>query len=57
MLPDDERFLNLDEEKFRSVFDSSNVGKSITLPNGEIHINKAFCDMLGYSREELLHKR
>ncbi len=44
------------EEKFRSFFETSNVGNSITLPNGEIHVNQAFCDMLGYNREELQNK-
>ena len=44
------------EEKFRSVFESANVGKSITSPSGEISVNKAFADMLGYKQEELAHK-
>ncbi len=41
------------EEKFKQVFETANVGKSITQLSGEININQAFCDMLGYSREEL----
>jgi PAS domain S-box-containing protein len=45
------------EEKFRLVFESANVGKSITLPTGEINVNKAFCDMLGYSSDELKNKK
>jgi PAS domain S-box-containing protein len=45
------------EEKFKSVFESANVGKSITLPTGEINVNKAFCDMLGYSKKELQNKK
>jgi PAS domain S-box-containing protein len=45
------------EEKFRTVFESSNIGKSITLPTGEINVNKAFCDMLGYSKKELQNKK
>jgi PAS domain S-box-containing protein len=45
--------LRLSEDKFRYVFDYSPVGKSIALPKGEIDVNKAFCDMLGYSRQEL----
>jgi PAS domain S-box-containing protein len=45
------------EEKFKYVFDNSAVGKSITLPSGEIHVNKAFCEMLGYSSEELTEKK
>jgi PAS domain S-box-containing protein len=45
------------EEKFRVVFESANVGKSITLPTGEINVNQALCDMLGYTREELKGKK
>ncbi len=45
------------EEKFKSVFESANVGKSITLPTGEIYVNKTFCSMLGYTREELQNKK
>ena len=44
-------------EKFKLVFESANVGKSMTLPTGEIEVNRAFCDMLGYSREELKNKK
>jgi PAS domain S-box-containing protein len=45
------------ERKFKSVFESSNIAKSITLLTGEIDVNKAFCDMLGYSMEELKNKK
>jgi PAS domain S-box-containing protein len=45
------------EEKFRLVFESANVGKSITLPTGEINVNQALCNMLGYTREELKGKK
>jgi PAS domain S-box-containing protein len=45
------------EDKFKYVFDHSVIGKSITFPSGEIHVNSAFCDMLGYSREELANKK
>ena len=45
------------EEKFKAVFESANVGKSITLPTGEINVNQAFCDILGYSHEELRNKK
>lgn len=41
---------------FRNVFESANVGKSITLPTGEINVNEAFCEMLGYTKEELSKK-
>ncbi|MFP4285362.1 MAG: PAS domain S-box protein, partial [Desulfovermiculus sp.] len=36
--------------------EAANVGKSVTLPSGEIHVNQAFCDMLGYDPEELREK-
>jgi PAS domain S-box-containing protein len=44
------------EEKFRYLFDHSIVGKSITSPTGEIEVNDAFCEMLGYTRTELSNK-
>ena len=52
-----EEALSESEDKFRYVFDYSVVGKSITLPNGKVHVNKAFCEILGYSPEELQNKR
>jgi two-component system cell cycle sensor histidine kinase/response regulator CckA len=45
------------EERFRQIFESANVGKSVTSPTGEMNVNKAFCDLLGYTREELENKR
>ncbi len=44
---------HLIEEKFKSVFESANVGKSITLPDDIINVNIAFAEMLGYTRDEL----
>lgn len=52
-----EKALRESEDKFKYIFDFSVVGKSITLPSGEIHVNKAFSNMLGYSQEELQNKR
>jgi len=49
--------LKKSEEKFKNFFESANVGKSITLPSGEINVNQAYCDMLGYTREELINKK
>ena len=49
----DEIALRQSEDKFKYVFDNSVVGKSITQPSGEISVNRAFCEMLGYSQEEL----
>jgi len=43
------------EEKFRNVFENSIVGKSITGLDGTLKVNKAFCEMLGYSKEELIN--
>lgn len=51
-----EKKIRISEEKFRYVFEAANVGKSITLLNGEMDVNQAFCDMLGYQKEELQHK-
>jgi two-component system sensor histidine kinase/response regulator len=48
-----EEALQETEGKFKYVFDHSIVAKSITLPTGEIQPNDAFCDLLGYTREEL----
>jgi PAS domain S-box-containing protein len=45
-----ETSLRESEEKFKFVFDHSPVGKSFTRPSGEINVNQAFCDMVGYSR-------
>ena len=41
------------ENKFRYVFDNSAIGKSLTLPTGEMHVNNTLCEMLGYTRSEL----
>ncbi|HXU92438.1 MAG TPA: PAS domain S-box protein [Gallionella sp.] len=40
------------DEKFRYLFEHSPVGKSMTFLTGGMQVNPAFCDMLGYSREE-----
>jgi PAS domain S-box-containing protein len=44
------------EEFFRSIFENSPVGKSITGLDGSLKTNKAFSDMLGYSFEEFQAK-
>ena len=41
------------EDRFKTVFESANVGKSITLLSGEMDVNSAFCAMLGYSEQEM----
>lgn len=41
------------EEKFRNVFEYSIIGKSITRIDGKLETNNAFCQILGYSNDEL----
>ena len=48
-----EEALRESEDKFKYIFEHSVMGNSISLPTGEVHFNKAFCEMLGYSGEEL----
>jgi diguanylate cyclase (GGDEF)-like protein/PAS domain S-box-containing protein len=52
-----EEKLRESEDLFKYVFDYSVVGKSITKLSHETHVNKAFCDMLGYSLEEFGERR
>jgi len=44
------------EARYRSLFEAANIGKSVTLPTGEIQVNRAFCDMLGYGPEDMRGK-
>ncbi len=48
-----EKALQKSEDKFRHIFESANVGKSLTLPNGKLQVNKAFSELLGYTQEEM----
>ena len=42
------------EERFRTIFERSTIGKSRMLPDGKLlQINQAFADMLGYTIEEI----
>lgn len=52
-----ERALKESEARFKYIFELSNVPESITLPTGEINVNKAFCDMFGYTEAELKGKK
>jgi PAS domain S-box-containing protein len=45
--------LNESETKFRTIFHSSTIGKSVTMLGGKMSVNKAFADMLGYSIAEM----
>lgn len=48
-----EEYLRESEDKFKYMFDNAVVGKSITLASGEVSVNKAFSEMLGYALEEI----
>jgi PAS domain S-box-containing protein/putative nucleotidyltransferase with HDIG domain len=42
------------EERFRTVFERSTIGNSLTAPDGKLlQVNQAFSDMLGYTIEEM----
>ena len=50
-----EEQLRESEERFRTTFEQAAVGIChLTLGGGLIRINRRFCDILGYSQEELL---
>ncbi|NUM51860.1 MAG: PAS domain S-box protein [Flavobacteriales bacterium] len=52
-----EKRLRKSEEKYRNLFENIQVGILISSPIGVIEMaNLAFCEMLGYTREELLGK-
>ncbi len=48
-----EEAMRQSEEYFRTIFEYSGVGKLITSLDGNLKANKAFCQILGYSAEEL----
>lgn len=45
------------EEKFKALFENSAIGTAFSYPSGEMQMNRAYCEMLGYSREELRNPR
>jgi diguanylate cyclase (GGDEF)-like protein/PAS domain S-box-containing protein len=52
-----EEALRMSEERFRKIFDESPIGVGLSaVDGGWVHINPAFCRMLGYSQEELKAK-
>ncbi len=48
-----ENALRESEQRFRNFFENSVVAKSITNLDGSVTVNQAFCDLIGYSKEEL----
>jgi len=46
------------EERFRSTFEQAAVGIAHVAPNGNfIRINQRFCDLVGYTHDELLQRK
>jgi PAS domain S-box-containing protein len=45
--------INESEKIFCDSFESSPVGKSMTGLDGSLYVNKAFCEIIGYSKDEL----
>ncbi len=45
--------LQKSEKKFRNLFNKSPLGKSMTGIDGSLDVNQSFCDMLGYTAQEL----
>ncbi len=52
-----EEALRASEERFRSAFENAPIGVSLVgLDNSYLRVNRALCEMLGYSEEALLAK-
>jgi two-component system cell cycle sensor histidine kinase/response regulator CckA len=48
-----EEKLSKSEELFRTAFDNATIGKALVAPDGRfLRVNRALCEMLGYSPEE-----
>jgi PAS domain S-box-containing protein len=46
------------EERFRAIVDQATAGIALTDPTGQFMlVNQRYCDIVGYSKEELLQKR
>ena len=52
-----EEVLEENEENFRNIFEHSPIGISMTGLDGSLHVNRAFCEMLGYTEAELKEKK
>jgi PAS domain S-box-containing protein len=50
-----EEAMHRSERRFRAAFDNAPIGMALTSPYGHwSKVNRAFCEMLGYSEQELL---
>jgi diguanylate cyclase (GGDEF)-like protein/PAS domain S-box-containing protein len=53
-----EAALSESEERFRLAFNAAPIGMALATPDGRLlEVNHALCQMLGYSRRELLEQR
>ena len=53
-----ERALERSEDRFRRVFEDTAIGTAVASLEGRyLQVNRALCEMLGYSEDELLQKR
>lgn len=53
-IKDKEEAVQLSQQKFSNAFKYSGIGKALVSPEGKwIEVNKAVCDMLGYTEDEL----
>src|SRR5262249_43558640 len=47
--------LRLAEERFRNAFEEAPIGMSLVAPDGRwVRVNRASCEIVGYSEQELL---
>jgi len=52
-----EKSLRISEERYRITFEQASVGIALVAPEGRwLRINPQICDILGYTREELVQK-
>jgi len=53
-LAQSEAVLHASEARFRSIFDLASIGMALIAPNGGwLSVNKALCDIVGYTPDEL----
>lgn len=49
-----EQRLKDSEQRFRKIFEQAATGMAVTTPEGQfVHANQAYCNMLGYTEDEL----